>query len=158
MGEWGESKLFPLSLTVACKYFKDFWIFLKVTCRHVWDISEFFLRKCICRHKTSVSELTDRWRDSIPMKVPYWQLYTWSWIVNRYLREIQNWNITLWLHRLLVVELECLRELVHELPGGVDELGENWRDLLAVPRQETAPAHILYFYFFTSVLLFIFCI
>ena len=54
------------------------------------------------------------------------------------------------LHFLLVVELECLRELVHELPGGVDELGENWRDLLAVPRQETTPADFLNFCFFQS--------
>ena len=43
---------------------------------------------------------------------------------------------------LLVVELECLRELVHELPGGVDELGEDRRDLLTVTGQETAPTHI----------------
>jgi len=41
--------------------------------------------------------------------------------------------------QVLVVELECFRELVHELPGGVDELGEDRRDLLTVPCQETAP-------------------
>ena len=39
---------------------------------------------------------------------------------------------------LLVVELECLRVLVHELPCGVDELGENRRDLFAVAGQVTA--------------------
>ena len=39
---------------------------------------------------------------------------------------------------LLVVELECLRELVHELPCGVDELGEYRRDLFAVAGQVTA--------------------
>ena len=39
---------------------------------------------------------------------------------------------------LLVVELECLRVLVHELPCGVDELGEYWRDLFAVAGQVTA--------------------
>ena len=39
---------------------------------------------------------------------------------------------------LLVVELECLRVLVHELPCGVDELGENRRDLFAVTGQVTA--------------------
>ena len=53
-------------------------------------------------------------------------------MVNRYLGNGKL--ITLFLHCLLVVELECLGELVHELPGGVDELGENWRDLLAVAR------------------------
>merc|ERR1719234_1280000 len=39
----------------------------------------------------------------------------------------------------LVVELECLRELVHKLPGGVDELSENRRYLLAIASQETTP-------------------
>merc|ERR1719234_2629336 len=41
--------------------------------------------------------------------------------------------------QVLVVELECLRELVHELPGCVDELSEYGRDLLAVSCQETTP-------------------
>ena len=44
---------------------------------------------------------------------------------------------------LLVVELECLRKLVHELPGGVDELREDRRDLLAVPSQESASKHVI---------------
>merc|ERR1719234_409384 len=41
--------------------------------------------------------------------------------------------------QVLVVELECLRELVHKLPCGVDELRENGGDLFAVSCQETAP-------------------
>merc|ERR1719234_865895 len=41
--------------------------------------------------------------------------------------------------QVLVVELECLRKLVHELPSGVDELGEDGRDLFAVACQETTP-------------------
>ena len=64
-------------------------------------------------------------------------------MVNRYLgnEKLKYLGLTLHLHFLLVVELECLRELIHELPGGVDELGENWRDLLAVAGKETTPAH-----------------
>ena len=46
---------------------------------------------------------------------------------------------------LLVVELECLRELVHELPCGVDELGEYRRDLFAVAGQVTASVQCAYF-------------
>ena len=38
-----------------------------------------------------------------------------------------------------MVELECLRELVHELPSRVDELSEDGGDLLAISCQETAP-------------------
>ena len=61
-------------------------------------------------------------------------------MVNRYLRNNSKTEIsTCACNCLLVVELECLRELVHELPSGVDELREYGRDLLAITRQETAP-------------------
>ena len=45
---------------------------------------------------------------------------------------------------LLVVELECLRKLVHELPGGVDELRKDRRNLLTVPSQESASKHAIF--------------
>ena len=61
-------------------------------------------------------------------------------MVNRYLvnEKLKYLAITCTKCCLLVVELECLRVLVHELPCGVDELGENRRDLFAVAGQVTA--------------------